>query len=131
MQTKLGAKLNILGERSCEAVMGKEEIKPPANNNQVKVHQPLAMQNHLPKRTMQHQPSQADTLDHAQLLPSSRELTAMPQQQQEPQQQPRMQFQQAMDDIASEPSAANEMGGLFEVVHGNLFTIKYSTKTVF
>ena len=68
MQTKLGSKLNILAERVTEMLVGREEA--PAKGGRVKVTQPLATQ---------HQPSQADTMDHSQLLPSNHQLTAMPQ----------------------------------------------------
>ena len=75
MQTKLGAKLNILIDRVIELWQGKKEA--PAKGQQqggqgqnvVRVTQPFSGQ---------HQPSQADYLDAGQLLPSNRQLSAMP-----------------------------------------------------
>jgi hypothetical protein len=106
MQTKLGAKFNILIDRLMDLWHGKTS-QPPAqqqqqggSGGQVRVTQPLAQM---------HQPSQADYLDRTQLLPSSSHLTQMPAAQ-PVRQQPdyNMVGQQFM---APEPSAANEMGG--------------------
>jgi len=73
MQTKLGAKIGILIERAMEAWGGKQEdaVKQKASGKVI-VSQPLAGQ---------HYPSQADTLDQSQLLPSMPGMTGMPQQQ--------------------------------------------------
>ena len=117
MQTKLGAKLNILAERITEMTVGKEEPIKGAkkqHGGQVRVTQPLAGQ---------HQPSQADFMDHSQLLPSNPQLTAMPQ---VPNHQPKQQgqnfdqmYQQnagvTVDPQMVEPMAANEAvgGGMF------------------
>jgi len=117
MQTKLGAKLNILAERITEMLIGKEEVQAKGANKQhggkIKVTQPLAGQ---------HRPSQADFMDQSQLLPSNHQLTAMPQ---VPNQQPQQQGQNVdqmyqqnagvtIDPQMVEPMAANEaMGGMF------------------
>ena len=113
MQTKLGAKLNILAERVTEMAVGKEEHQTTgANKHQggkVKITQPLAGQ---------HQPSQADLMDHSQLLPSNPQLTAMPQVPAH-QQQPSKNFDQmyqhnagaTVDQQIAEPMAANEAVG--------------------
>lgn len=110
MQTKLGAKFNILIDRVVHAITGRGE--PPQakgqqhqgqqGQNVVRVSQPLAGQ---------HQPSQADYLDRNQLLPSNPMMSSMPTKfppQQLQQQQPQSQdiYQQA-----PEPMAANEGGG--------------------
>ena len=100
MQSKLGAKINILADRLCDYISG--DNNQPVDNKQsgVKRTQPLAN-----KQPIIHQPSQADYLDHSQILPSNPLLTAMPQQQQQ-QQQP------AGQPIMNEPMAANDsMGG--------------------
>ena len=119
MQTKLGAKLNILAERVTEMLVGKEEAPKDAkkghHGGKVKVTQPLAGQ---------HQPSQADFMDHSQLLPSNPQLTAMPQvpSHQPQQHQQGSQFDQmyqqnagvTVDPQMMEPMAANEaFGGMF------------------
>jgi len=118
MQTKLGAKLNILAERVTEMMVGREEEPAKGAKKQhggkVKVTQPLAGQ---------HRPSQADIMDHSQLLPSNPQLTAMPQ---VPSHQPQQQghnfdqmYQQnagvTVDPQMVEPMAANEAigGGMF------------------
>lgn len=110
MQTKLGAKFNILIDRVVHAITGRGE--PPQakgqqqqgqqGQNVVRVSQPLAGQ---------HQPSQADYLDRNQLLPSNPMMSSMPTKfppQQLQQQQPQAHeiYQQA-----PEPMAANEGGG--------------------
>ena len=76
MQTKLGAKLNILLDRVIELWQGKKEAlakgqqgQQQGGQNVVRVTQPFSGQ---------HQPSQADYLDAGQLLPSNRQLSAMP-----------------------------------------------------
>lgn len=72
MQTKLGSKINILIERTMDLINGNNEAKENVKQEKnVKVSQPIAGQ---------HQPSQADTLDTSQLLPSNRGLTSIPQQ---------------------------------------------------
>ena len=79
MQTKLGAKINILLDRGLSYWNGESEAKNETQTVQpnVRVSQPIA----------KHQPSQADTLDTNQLLPSNRQLTSMPGPQQQEQQQ--------------------------------------------
>mgnify|MGYP000043918170 CR=1 FL=1 len=72
MQTKLGSKINILIERTMDLINGNNEAKENVKQEKnVKVSQPIAGQ---------HQPSQSDTLDTSQLLPSNRGLTSIPQQ---------------------------------------------------
>ncbi len=71
MQTKLGAKLNILLDRTSNYLMGEEENVAPKKKARIKVSQPLAGQ---------HKPSQADYMDTSQILPSNPQLTAHPQQ---------------------------------------------------
>jgi hypothetical protein len=106
MQTKLGAKFNILIDRVLHLVTGKEEKKEQqqqGGQNVVRVSQPMAGQ---------HQPSQADYLDRSQLLPSNPALSSMPTKfppQQLQQQQPAA----AADyyQMSNEPMAANDGGG--------------------
>lgn len=105
MQTKFGAKLNILLERIMELWNG----TPKGEAADIKVKQPIANQ---------HQPSQADHLDATSILPSDRSLTTMPQQQQ---QQQSVNFNNMYADTQTpleqanvptmEPMAANDMGG--------------------
>jgi hypothetical protein len=110
MQTKLGAKFNILIDRLMTAITGRgvdAKAQQAANGqNVVRVSQPLAGQ--------MHQPSQADYLDRSQLLPSNPMLSALPtkyppqlnqQQPQQPQQMDGAMYQ------APEPMAANDGGG--------------------
>jgi hypothetical protein len=113
MQTKLGAKFNILIERTVNLYKGedKKAAAPTTNNNGggVRVTQPISM-------PPQHQPSQSDYLDRNQLLPSNLQLTAMP-----PQQAPdfNQMYQNqatpmpgaAMPGMIQEPMAANEAFG--------------------
>jgi hypothetical protein len=107
MQTKLGAKFNILIDRVSALIFGqKDEKKGQAQQqgqNVVRVSQPLAGQIH--------QPSQADYLDRSQLLPSNPQLSSMPTKfppQQLQQQQPQ---QGDMMYASPEPMAANDGGG--------------------
>jgi hypothetical protein len=107
MQTKLGAKFNILIDRVMNLIFGKkeEERKPQqGGQNVVRISQPLAGQ---------HQPSQADYLDRNQLLPSNPALSSMPTKfppQQLQQQQP-VAVAQEFYPVSNEPMAANEGGG--------------------
>ena len=111
MQTKLGAKFNILIDRTTNLITGKGDEQPVQTKDQqgqnvVRVSQPLAGQ---------HQPSQADYLDRNQLLPSNPQMSSMPsgfappqQQQQQQQQQPQQDFNNMYQQ--NEPMAANEGG---------------------
>ena len=107
IQTKLGAKLNILIDRFIHLVTGKkenfEDEKNEKGQNVVRVSQPLAGQN-------AHQPSQADYLNHNNLLPSNPQLSAMPPQQ--PTQDYGGMYQNTQTPLvnAMEPAAANEGG---------------------
>ena len=70
MQTKLGAKINILLDRVMELWHGKSEDAVNVKSGNVKTTQPLAGQ---------HQPSQADRrTDNMNLLPSTPGMTGMP-----------------------------------------------------
>ena len=127
MQTKLGAKLNILLDRVVDRWEGRtsDSQQKSSDGSVVRVSQPLAGQNQP-----QHQPSQADYQDRNQILPSNPQLTSMPQMNQAPQQQ--LSPQQSPDfnqmyqnqatplqdahtpSMSQEPMAANEgMGGMF------------------
>ncbi len=59
MQTKLGAKVNILFDRFNELIEGTNNVKTKSKGN-VKVSQPLAKNNNPNVNIPQHQPSQAD-----------------------------------------------------------------------
>ena len=121
MQTKLGAKINILIERLLDLWHGRSSDAPRVseNMNKINISQPFAGQ---------HQPSQADHLDQSKLLPSVPGMTGMPQMQ--PQQSPdfnkmyentqtplvnaadpRQNVYESMSN--NEPMAANMMGGSF------------------
>ena len=115
MQTKLGAKFNILIERTVNLYKGddKKAAAPATNNNNggggVRVTQPISM-------PPQHQPSQSDYLDRNQLLPSNLQLTAMPPQQapdfnQMYQNQATSMPGAAIPGMIQEPMAANEAFG--------------------
>jgi hypothetical protein len=121
MQTKLGAKVNILVDRAMRTWTGDKPAQQMHDQQQgqaqVRVTQPLAGG---------HMPSQADHLDRNQLLPSNLNLTAMPTQMAAPkQQQPdyNSMYQQGggggapqmsgFGGMSNEPMAANEMGGAF------------------
>jgi len=71
MQTKLGAKLNILLDRVLELWYGKDETndKKEDQSGNVRVSQPISG----------HQPSQADNLGRSQLLPSNPQPGILPQ----------------------------------------------------
>ena len=107
MQTKLGAKFNILIDRVMN-LFGRHDV--PQKNEQggqnvVRVTQPMAAQ-------PQHQPSQADYLDRSQLLPSNPMMSSMPTKfppQQLQQQQPVQQTQEYYP-MSNEPMAANDGG---------------------
>jgi hypothetical protein len=108
MQTKLGAKFNILIDRVMQLVFGakdekKKEQQQQGGQNVVRVSQPMAGQ---------HQPSQADYLDRNQLLPSNPMLSSMPTKF-PPQQLQQQQPTQTPDyfPMSNEPMAANEGGG--------------------
>jgi hypothetical protein len=79
MQTKLGAKFNILIDRVSDLWYGRTQGQQiqgqPQGQPIVRISQPLSGQ------PQQHQPSQADYLDRSQLLPSNPSMSAMPQQQ--------------------------------------------------
>ena len=104
MQTKLGAKFNILIDRTINIIFGKKEEASvdPKNQGQsqgqnvVRVTQPLGGG---------HQPSQADYLDRNQLLPSNPQLSAMPASM--PTQQPTQDFNAMYQQPYNEPMAAN------------------------
>ena len=125
MQTKLGAKLNILLDRVVDRFEGRTDTPQQKGSDQsvVRVSQPLAGQ---------HQPSQADYQDHSQILPSNPQLTSMPQMNQAPQQPQQISPQQSPDfnqmyqnqatplqdantpSMSQEPMAANDaLGGMF------------------
>lgn len=107
MQTKFGAKLNILQDRVMDLWNGTSSAETEAAN--VRVKQPIANQ---------HQPSQADHLSATNILPNDRSLTTMPQQQP---QQDNVNFNNMYADTQTplenasvptmEPMAANDMGG--------------------
>lgn len=110
MQTKFGAKINILFDRAVDAWNGNAAKKEPVQTN-VRVSQPISGQ---------HQPSQADTIDTNQLLPSNRQLTSMPNQQAAPPQESpdfNQMYQNTVNPLQNaetpsmEPMAANEGAG--------------------
>ena len=111
MQTKLGAKLNILIDRVADLWHGKTQQQPQQQGQGqgqgvVRVSQPFAGQ---PQQ--QNQPSQADYLDRNQLLPSNPSMSAMPQQQQQMYQNQPTQMVNPV--FPSEPLAANDGHGGF------------------
>lgn len=117
MQTKLGAKFNILTNRVMELWTGKTaevSTQQGQQNNGVRVSQPFAGQG-VQMQPQMHQPSQADHLDINQILPRNTQLTAMPQQQKPDFNQ--MYQNQAMGQPMTEsfePMAANgALGGMF------------------
>tara|TARA_Y100001935_G_C17306936_1_gene512919 strand:- start:1944 stop:2657 length:714 start_codon:yes stop_codon:yes gene_type:complete len=112
MQTKFGAKINILVDRGVDVWNGNTSTKEQMPATNVRVSQPISGQ---------HQNSQADNLDMNQLLPSNRQLTSMPQQQPQsatPQESPdfNQMYQNTVNPleaaatpgIVQEPMAAND-----------------------
>lgn len=109
MQTKLGAKFNILIDRTMNLITGKNPQEGFNNKDKnqgqgqgqgqtvVRVTQPLGGGG-------MHQPSQADYLDRTQLLPSNPQLSAMPTQQQQQIPDMNSMYQQPYN----EPVAAND-----------------------
>ena len=112
MQTKLGAKFNILIDRVMTSLFGKKEVQQQQQQGQnvVRISQPLAGQGQ--GQMPIHQPSQADYLDRSQLLPSNPMMSSMPTKfpAQNLQQQP-VQDMNNMYMQSPEPMAANEGGG--------------------
>ena len=113
MQTKLGAKLNILIDRVADLWHGKTQQQPQQQGQGqgqgvVRVSQPFAGQ---PQQ--QNQPSQADYLDRNQLLPSNPSMSAMPQQPQQQQMYQNQPTQMVNPVFPSEPLAANDGHGGF------------------
>lgn len=118
MQTKLGAKLNILIDRVTDLWHGKTQMQPQQQGQGqgvVRVSQPFAGQ------PQQNQPSQADYLDRNQLLPSNPSMSSMPPQPQ-PQPQSNTNFNQMYQNqptplinpaFPPEPVAANDGHGGF------------------
>lgn len=108
MQTKFGAKLNILVDRSIDAWNGKQETYEKTKQSNDALKQP---------REQQHQVSQADTLDTNRLLPNNRNLTSIPMNQETPQESPdfNQMYQNSVTPLqdAAEPIAANEGGTMF------------------
>ena len=117
MQTKIGAKTNILYERAIELVRGDSDdnIRVNTGKNGVRVSQPLAGQ---------HNPSQSDMLDMSQLLPNNTGMTTqMPSAgRMQPQQSPDFNTMHASQNTPmpeasmpgiSVPIAANDFGGGF------------------
>ena len=112
MQTKLGAKLNILIDRVVDLWHGKKEgntsqqgqTQGQGGQNTVRVTQPFAGQ---------HQVSQADYLDRSQILPSNPQLTAMPQQ------QPRTDFNGMYQNNPTPMPGAMHPGGIIEPMAAN------------
>jgi hypothetical protein len=110
MQTKLGAKFNILIDRVIRLIFGSKEDgkkeqqqQQGGGQNVIRVSQPMAGQ---------HQPSQADYLDRSQLLPSNPMMSSMPTKF-PPQQLQQQQPAQSQDyyQMSNEPMAANDGGG--------------------
>jgi len=117
MQTKFGAKLNILADRVVDLWHGKQpgDAGAQQKNNNVRVTQPIS-------GAGQHHPSQADHLDQSQLLPGNPQLTAMPNIAPQPQAQQSGATQQVapqqspdFNAMYQEPMAANAAigGGMF------------------
>ena len=119
MQTKLGAKINILVERLVDLYDGKTNLKESGKNSDYKTSQPIS-------QAPGHQPSQADFVNNQQMAPgfAQNQMSnaiqvpnmppGMPQQQAEPS------FNQAFQGPnnqlmnAAEPAAANDGGmGMF------------------
>jgi len=109
MQTKVGAKVNIIFERIIDMWNGRNE-NTSLNKNEVKVTQPLAGQ---------YQNSQTENLNNMQLLPSNQNVSMqIPNIQ--PQQSPDFNQMYQQQDTSmpgaatpgiTEPMAANELGG--------------------
>jgi hypothetical protein len=119
MQTKLGAKLNILIDRAIDLWHGKKEglqnqqqqqQGQQQGQNVVRISQPFAGGGQRPV-------TQADYLDRSQLLPSNPQLSSMPNQQQNPdfnsmyQNNPTPMPGAMQPGMMMEPVAANEGGG--------------------
>lgn len=115
MQTKLGTKINILFDRVMEQWNGKSEhAVTQQKHSRVTITQPLAGQ---------HQPSQADYMDHSQILPQNTQGMNIPTMQ--PQMQTQSQSQQNTDfndmyhqQITPKPGAATP-GEMMEPMAAN------------
>ena len=69
MQTKLGAKINILYDRTLELWNGKPQTRGGNNQGNIRVSQPIVMHG-------SHQVSRADTLDNTIMAPRANQLPA-------------------------------------------------------
>ena len=112
MQTKLGAKINILVERLVDLYDGKTNLKDDKKKKDYKTSQPIS-------QAPGHQPSQSDFVNHqapnnqmANQIHSQNIPASMPTKQAEPTFNNAYQGQNAMGG-GFEPLAANEMGGMF------------------
>jgi hypothetical protein len=119
LQTKLGAKINILFQRVVDAWNGtpqpsgkndkqtQQSQSKGQGNSQIHVRQPIS------GAIQQHQPSQADYLDTSQLLPSNPMLSALPSHAVQAPIQPSQNFNEMYHE-PMEPMAANgALGGGF------------------
>ena len=106
MQTKIGAKVNILFERVMDLWHGRSEdaVHVKDGKNNVKVSQPLAGR---------HAPSQADSLDNMRLLPNNPGVTMqVPNTTNiQPQQSPDFNLMY-QNQVTSMPGAASPGGGM-------------------
>lgn len=114
MQTKLGAKLNILIDRTVDLWHGNTENKAGGQGqgqgqgqNVVKISQPLAGV---------HQISQADYLDRNKILPNNLQLTAMPAQMAPP---PAQNFNQMYQNNPTPLPGSMHPGGMMEPMAAN------------
>lgn len=114
MQTKLGSKINILFDRIIEQWYGKSEhVVNQQKNTRVTISQPLAGQ---------HQPSQADYMDHSQILPPNTQGMSMPSIPSHTQQKPDfndMYHQQPTQMPGAATPGVESMGGMMEPMAAN------------
>uniref|UniRef100_A0A6C0HNR9 Uncharacterized protein n=1 Tax=viral metagenome TaxID=1070528 RepID=A0A6C0HNR9_9ZZZZ len=77
MQTKLGAKVNLLVDRVTEYIRGSTGVEaPPQQQQQQQQH--ISTPDNLPRYQPNNHPQQSDGYDVLKLLPSNKQLTAMP-----------------------------------------------------
>lgn len=105
MQTKLGAKVNILVDRVTEYIRGAPKTQsPPQQNASVPINLPQ-YQNNTP-------PQQSDGYDVLKLLPSNTQLTAMPENMSNMSNSSgNSRNQTTVTTALNEPTASNEGGG--------------------
>ena len=110
MQTKLGAKVNLLVDRATEYIRGSNGT--PAPPQQQQQHHHISPPDNLPQYQNNNPPQQSDGYDVLKLLPSNKQLTAMPENiSNMSNSSGNSRNQTTVTTALNEPTASNEGGG--------------------